>query len=112
MKLTNKSKNMKELQDIDCNCNDCTFMRRDLDKYKASKQWHEKLQKEYFETMTEKLGIKNKQFQFENTAYVHFGFCLRFNKEVSFIPNVCQIENQKCFINRKDKTNENNNKNG
>lgn len=34
---------------------------------------------------------------------LQFGDCQKFKKSVSFIPNVCQLETQKCFINRRNK---------
>ncbi len=33
-----------------------------------------------------------------------FGDCVKFNKAVSFIPETCQIETQKCFEHRKKGT--------
>jgi hypothetical protein len=32
---------------------------------------------------------------------LNFGNCSKLNKPVSFIPNTCQIETQKCFEHRK-----------
>ena len=74
-----------ELQLIDCNCNDCIYMVRDLDK---KKQWDEtELHKDQ----------KNASHR------IHYGNCTKINKPVSFIPNTCQLENQKCFKHRKQK---------
>lgn len=71
-----KKEGLYELQRIDCNCNDCYFLQRDLsclpDKGKPSP--------------------------------INYGNCQKFNKPVSFIPATCQIETQKCFIHRKDIT--------
>lgn len=62
------------LQKIDCNCNDCKFMVRDLsrppEKGKAAK--------------------------------INYGTCSKFDKPVTFIPAVCQLETQICFVHRKD----------
>ena len=74
-----------ELQLIDCNCNDCIYMVRDLDK---KKQWDEtELHKDQ----------KNASHR------IHYGNCTKINKPVSFIPNTCQLETQKCFKHRKQK---------
>ena len=32
---------------------------------------------------------------------LQFGACIKFDKSVSFIPNVCQLDTQHCFENRK-----------
>lgn len=37
-----------ELQKIDCNCNDCKFMVRDLERYAQSLKFHEELQLKEF----------------------------------------------------------------
>lgn len=71
-----------ERQKIDCNCNDCVFMVRDLDKRKSFDHLHE--------------NQKNASFR------INYGNCLKFNKPVSFIPNNCQLETQDCFKHRKD----------
>jgi hypothetical protein len=70
-----------ELQKIDCNCNDCKFMVRNFEKLKAHK-------KTYEET-----GLMDN---------LNFGQCSKFNKPVSFIPNICQLETQNCFKHRKE----------
>ena len=62
-----------ELQLIDCNCNDCGYLVRDLSR----------------------LPTKGKP------TPINYGNCSKFNKEVSFIPATCQIETQQCFIHRK-----------
>jgi len=69
-----------ELQLIDCNCNDCKFMVRDLEKLNKHK-------KTFVGT-----GITDK---------LNFGMCTKFNKSVTFIPNTCQLETQNCFEHRK-----------
>jgi hypothetical protein len=70
-----------ELQKVDCNCNDCIFMVRDLEKYKSFNELY------------------------ENTTPRHrlqYGTCSKFNKSVSFIPNTIQLNTQQCFKHRKD----------
>ena len=69
-----------ELQLIDCNCNDCKFMVRDLEMLNKHK-------KTFVGT-----GIMDK---------LNFGMCTKFNKSVTFIPNTCQLETQQCFEHRK-----------
>jgi hypothetical protein len=32
---------------------------------------------------------------------IHYGKCSKLKKDVSFIPNTCQLETQQCFKNRK-----------
>ena len=69
-----------ELQLIDCNCNDCKHMVRDFEKLAKHKD------------------------SFKGTGLMDrlaFGNCTKFAKDVSFIPNTCQIETQQCFEHRK-----------
>lgn len=73
-----------ELQKIDCNCNNCKFMIRDL---KLKSKWdNTELHKDQ----------KNASHR------IHYGFCQTFNKSVTFLPNICQIDTQKCFKHRND----------
>jgi hypothetical protein len=74
-----------ELQKIDCNCNDCKFMLRDLEKYKSYNYIH--------------AGNDGK---IVNASRIQYGKCSKFEKEVNFLPNTCQILTQQCFIHRKD----------
>lgn len=71
-----------ELQKIDCNCNDCKFMIRDLEKFKSL---------DYLHKGQEKASHR-----------IHYGACDKLNKEVSFIPNTCQLDTQDCFRHRRD----------
>jgi hypothetical protein len=71
-----------ELQKIDCNCNDCFFMIRDFDK----RTKYDYLYK----------GSMNASHR------INYGNCIKLNKEVSFIPNHCQLETQDCFKHRRD----------
>jgi len=70
-----------ELQKIDCNCNDCKFMIRDFAKMKSFDSLHKGQEKA--------------------SHRINYGNCEKFNKEVSFIPNICQIETQNCFQHRR-----------
>ena len=75
-----------ELEKIDCNCNDCKFMVRDFDKYKSF---------DYLYT--------NNQGQVTRPSHrINYGNCQKLNKDVSFIPKICQTETQNCFVHRKD----------
>lgn len=111
-----------ELQLIDCNCNDCKFMERDLEKYKKSSEFHYKLQLDDFEREKKRLnditnqwyriggleeGFANEivlnrmKFQF-NKPPINYGYCSKLNKSVTFIPKICQPDTQQCFIHRKN----------
>ncbi len=91
-----------ELQKIDCNCNDCKFMIRDFEKYKKSRDWHYKLQLDYFTLIKEKTEDTKMRFEFDSSvASINYGHCEKFNKPVSFIPNTCQLETQQCFEHRR-----------
>lgn len=74
------------LQKIDCNCNDCIFMKRDIDKYNSFNSLH-----------TNSKGEVTK-----SSFRVNYGNCTKFNKPVSFLPGTCQIETQECFKHRRD----------
>ena len=69
-----------ELQLIDCNCNDCQFMKRDFIALQSHKQSYEGT------------GL---------TDNLQFGYCIQLLMKVSFIPNTCQIHTQHCFKHRK-----------
>jgi len=113
-----------ELQKVDCNCNDCKYMIRNQDKFKISLEFQYKMQLDYFTTIQNKLIKKaneykdrwydlenwdkllteaeDMKFQFDkSTASINFGYCDNLKKDVSFIPNICQLETQKCFEHRR-----------
>lgn len=111
------------LQKIDCNCNDCVFMKRNIDKHKQSEVLHHKWQLDYFNTIKNKTIEKGKEwiqkgeiekgelllkeansmkFQYQNTSYINYGYCDQFKKDVSFIPNILQLETQNCFKHRRN----------
>ncbi len=117
-----------EKQLIDSNCNDCKFMVRDSEKFKQSQQKHYDWQLLEFERNKKRLVQKalkyrreyelekyndlkteadRMKFQFDKkAATIQFGCCSKFQKDVSFIPNHCQIETQRCFEHRKHTPNE------
>lgn len=99
-----------ELQKIDCNCSDCIFMIRDLEKHKASVELHHKWQLDYFNVCKQKIIDKANYWRYQkgdlekwndlmieadkmifqfnrNTASINYGQCSKLNKLVSFIPN-------------------------
>ena len=69
------------LQLVDCNCNDCKFMKRDFAKLEKHKQSYEGT------------GLMDR---------LAYGDCEKFNKPVSFIPETCQLDTQSCFEHRRD----------
>lgn len=110
------------LQRIDCNCNNCFFMVRDLETYNKWEQWHRELDLTEFEKKKAKAladaeALEDEQqrkamlfkankmkFQFNKSKLINYGNCTKFKKPVTFIQNTCQIETQKCFIHRNDMT--------
>lgn len=71
-----------ELQCLDCNCNDCFYMKRDLNK-----------KNEQDVRFMASIGKKSD---------AHYGFCSKFESEIKFYPNLCSLETQQCFKHRKD----------
>lgn len=72
---------MRELQELDCNCNDCLFMVRDLEKFRSY---------DHVYPGQEKASYR-----------INYGQCTKLDKPVTFIPGNCQIETQSCFKHRK-----------
>lgn len=113
-----------ELQKIDCNCNDCVFMDRDFDRFKASQEFHRKMQEDTFEADRKRLiaradewkkkgedekhtylmrEVKKMRFVFDKSVcLINYGKCSKLGKDVSFIPNHCQLDTQECFEHRVD----------
>lgn len=109
-----------ELQKIDCNCSDCKFMIRDLKEFKKWELWNRDIQEKAFEKRKQEalLEIQNckdekgrktleyyykkMKFQFDKSGLIHYGNCSKFEKKVSFIPAICQIETQSCFEHRRN----------
>lgn len=110
------------LQKIDCNCNDCIFMVRDMETFKKWENWNREIQEQGFKSKQDllKKAIDNSEneqakktlqqqynkmkFQFSRDSLISYGNCSKFNKPVSFIPNNCQLDTQGCFLHRKDAT--------
>jgi len=122
--LSYKAPTSYELQKVDCNCNDCKFMVRDLDKYQKSIEFHRDLQQKEFDHQYERLKkialeyrrqnelekyqqlsdeVRKMKFQFDKSGVTtNYGNCSKFSKPVSFIPGHIQLETQECFVHRKD----------
>ena len=81
----NSKDSILDLQNIDCNCNDCVFMNRDIDKYNSFNALY-----------TNEKGEVTRP-----SSRVQYGKCSKLNKDVSFIPNTCQIDTQNCFEHRR-----------
>ena len=100
-------------------------MVRDMEKHKVSLENHNKWQFDYFTTLKNNIIKKAKawkdmkndlekwdslltesekmKYQFDkSTASINFGRCDKFDKEVTFIPNTCQLDTQECFTHRRD----------
>lgn len=46
--------------------------------------------------------VEKMKFVFDKSiAKINFGNCTKFKKQVSFIPNVCQLDTQECFQHRR-----------
>lgn len=68
-----------ELQKIDCNCNNCKYFLRDIEK-------------------TNLLNTNNQIV----ACKIHYGLCSKFNKPVGEIANIALLHTQKCFVHRSD----------
>lgn len=91
------------LQKIDCNCNDCKFQIRDFETYNKWLEFHKELQYKEYQVKIEKEILKTTSvFQFEKQHLLQYGNCSKFNKNISWIPNTCQLDTQECFKHRKD----------
>ncbi len=112
-----------ELQKIDCNCNDCAFLVRDIDKFKANAVIDNENQLFLFENRKAKMierakiqmnfnkekGEKQLQaahdlkYQYQGQQCpILYGICSKLHKAITFIANICQLDTQTCFVHRKD----------
>ncbi|MBC7383015.1 MAG: hypothetical protein H7296_08480 [Bacteroidia bacterium] len=73
-----RAKSSIELQDLDCNCNNCKCFVRDVKKTKINN--------------TNEQIVANK---------IHYGFCDKLKEDVSAIANILLLHTQNCFENRK-----------
>lgn len=81
--------NLYELQLIDTNCNDCVFMRRDLETWKKWKDW-------------EALEAKKRGINQFTKSRINYGFCEKKDENITFIPGHCMPQNGDCFKHRKE----------
>src|SRR5687767_5280445 len=99
-----KRESIIALQEIDCNCNNCFFMQRNIEAFNKSVDLHMSWQLYDFENRKRKadpLVASQMKFQFNRIeCRINYGFCAKYNKEVSFIPDTCQLETQHCFKHR------------
>src|SRR5688572_24576735 len=101
------------LQRIDCSCNDCGFMDRHMGQLNDARCKRDEMQKDSFERLRESMKdkaeywdahdqphkaevlreeIKKMKYQYESPPdEIHYGYCTKFDKPVTFIPNTCQI---------------------
>lgn len=95
-------------------------MERDLAEFQKWADWHKGIELKEFEIAKQKaieeaLAVEDEgskqgmlrkarkmTFQFDKSKLLNYGRCTKFNKKVCFIPNICQIETQKCFVHRRD----------
>lgn len=113
-----------ERQKLDCNCNDCYFMKRDFDAYQRSLDVHRSIQLKAFEQSKRKALVnaynwkrkgemKKHEVAFKEADKMLFVFdksqisinhgnCYKKNHRVSFIPNTLQYDTQDCFEHRID----------
>jgi hypothetical protein len=68
-------------QIIDCNCNNCGYLVRDFDRTKKHQESYEGT------------GLMDR---------LTYGVCSKFDKQITFIPEICMIETQECFVHRND----------
>lgn len=110
------------LQLIDCNCNNCTWMLRDIPTYEIWEERERIRQNAEFERkkaealkiaescedpvgkQTLMYAYRKMKFMFDRQYLLNYGFCTKFRKNVSFIPNICQLETQNCFQHRNPST--------
>lgn len=114
-----KATDSLELQNLDCNCNNCIFMIRDFETQKKWESFHYSVQLNDFERKKSKaivdannhtderakngaLRKANKMnLQFNKIGLIQYGNCDKLNKPVSFLPSTLQVETQLCFKNRR-----------
>lgn len=110
-------------QCVDCSCNDCIFLERSKERLNASKDFHRQLDQDLFNTAWKNLTKKamkarrfgdlekfdailterdKMKFQASYDAGLLFGRCKKKDVDISFMPNVFSLENQDCFLHRKD----------
>ena len=65
-----------------------------------SEEWADK--EDYIKATSLFNEAENLRFVFDRSkVLINYGNCTKLSKAVSFIPNVCQLETQNCFVHRK-----------
>lgn len=108
-----------ELQKIDCNCNNCNHLVRDIPKYEKWSEWkRDMFYKEFRKAKAKAIWEARKvldpqsrkgmlrvamkmKFQFDKRWLLNYGDCAKLSKPVCFIPDTCQMDTQKCFQHRR-----------
>jgi hypothetical protein len=109
-----------ELQKIDCNCNDCIHMARDIVKATTYLVMDRGYQLEQFRNMKARAIRKARAHKdlvkreaalkdaialshtyIPQGVAVNYGWCEIFKKEVNFLPNTLQFDTQECFKHRR-----------
>jgi len=112
-----------ELQKIDCNCNDCKWMVRDVESYNVAIQEDKEQQLYFFNLKKDRLIASAKEkvkkdakrgelalkeatsmkFTYiPQKVNINYGACAVRESDITFIPNTFQLETQECFVHRKD----------
>lgn len=112
-----------ELQKLDCNCNDCGYLKRNIARYntvraedddnqywffrrvKARAIWkaREKLKKDKDRgAVALAAAIALAYTYFPQKCAINYGLCGKLDKPIKFIPNTFQFETQECFVHRKE----------
>ncbi len=110
------------LQCLDCNCNECKHLIRNLAKLNEAKVKIIGLMEDLFNMKKERsvkaakeLGNRNPKkgeqalkaanaMKFTPPGFpnpIMYGTCAKFNKEITFLPGTCQPDTQGCFEHRK-----------
>jgi ribosomal protein L22 len=110
-------------QKIDCNCNDCAYLQRDIDLKNKWVEKHRIWSIQSYVRSKERLVAKAKKkiekgkvdearailrevrkvrYQFSKKPLsLQYGNCLKTGEAINFIPNTCQLDTQECFVHRK-----------
>lgn len=111
-----------ELQKLDCNCNECKHLIRDVEKFKEAKVKLIGLMEDLFNNRKERTIQKAHELIVRNPRKGQqslkdadkmtftppglsnpnmYGTCAKFEKEITFLPGILQLDTQQCFEHRK-----------
>lgn len=78
-------------------------MLRDIDRFNRAFQRSSHWQERAFDLKKDQGAISEKSvFKASKSGMCQYGVCVKFNKDVSFLPQTMQIDTQDCFMHRKD----------